>query len=344
MRKYFLLIALGMILSSAILIFSGCTKEGPQGANGKDMNATCTQCHNFSDSIVVKIFQYDASRHALGDLTVEGTRNACAPCHTSQGFDEVIVTNADTTKTGVYDAAPINCRTCHNIHTTYTSADWGLKITSAFHPRYDKTATVDLAVNGGSSNLCGRCHQVLKTSPFPDKPTNDADSMSVFSPYWGPHHGPQSLMLAGMGAFEIGAAKFDDSPHKDKLACGSCHQAPGIGNFVGGHTLNMSSDETGDNVAPCKACHNSATDFDVDGKQTEIEGMFDQLKLQQAQANILDTNSMQIKAGKKYSQKQLAVLWNFLMVYNDRSMGVHNYKYTHDMLQAGIDYYTTKGY
>ncbi|MEI7981877.1 MAG: hypothetical protein WCI71_09490 [Bacteroidota bacterium] len=351
--------AAGMMVSVAALMFTSCTKEGPQGptgpkgndgtngTNGKDANATCTQCHNWSDSLVAKIFQYDASKHATGSTTFEGTRTACAPCHTSQGYLEVIESGSDTTLAPVFDGAPINCRTCHKIHQTYTTSDWALqpKATTAWHPKYDPTVTIDLAVDGGSSNLCGRCHQARKTSPWLTNPTSTTDSLKPTSSRWGPHHGTQGLILAGKGAFEVGAAAFGQTDHKGNASCGTCHQAPAQGDLVGGHTLWMANEAEGiENVAACKQCHSSATSFDVGGKQTEIEGMYETLKVKLAVANMLDTNSMLLKTGKKYAQKQLAVFWNFQMIYADRSMGVHNYLYVHDMLQSGIDYFTTLGY
>jgi len=70
--------------------------------------------------------------------------------------------------------------------------------------------------------------------------------------------------------------------------------------------------------------------------------MLNTLKVQLATVKMLDTNTMLLKTGKKYSQKQLAIYWNFQMIEADRSMGVHNYKYTRDMLQSGIDYYNSK--
>jgi len=160
----------GMLISATTIMFTSCTKEGPQGpagpagkdgTNGQDANATCRQCHSFSDTIVAKIFQYDASQHATGSTTFEN-RNTCAPCHTSQGFQEVVATGADTTLVAVNDAAPINCRTCHNIHATYTSADWALKTTAPYKLKIDPTITMDFTADGGSANLCGRCHQPRK--------------------------------------------------------------------------------------------------------------------------------------------------------------------------------------
>ena len=354
-----ILLATGLMVSAASFMFTSCTKEGPAGANGKDgtngndgkdANATCTQCHNFGDTIVTKIFQYDASKHASGSTTMEGTRTACAPCHTHQGFVEVLGSGLDTTAAPVYDAAPINCRTCHSIHSTYTNGDWALRTTASWNPKYDPTVTIDLAAKGGSSNLCARCHQVRIASPWLTNPTSTTDNVKATSTRWGPHHGPQGVMLAGKGAFEVGALPYDNSPHRDVAACVSCHGANAEGNLVGGHTLWVANAAEGiDNIAGCKkaGCHPNATSFDIDGKQTEIEGLFADLKVKLAVANVLDTlpgsNNMLLKKPlKDLPQKVMAIYWNFQMVYADRSMGVHNYKYTRDMLQAGIDYYNSK--
>lgn len=352
MKRVLFVIAAGFFFTVAGFVLSSCTKEGPQGPAGVNASATCQQCHNFADTIVAKIFQYDASKHATGSTVFEATNKSCAPCHASQGFEEVVVTNADTTTYGIADAAPINCRTCHKIHVTGTSADWALKTTAAFNPRYDKSVSIDLAAAGGTSNLCARCHQARKASPWLSNPTSNVDSIKITSNRWGPHHGPQGLILAGKGAFEVGSSAFASSGHKDVASCSSCHSAYAQGNLVGGHTLHMTNSETGDNIGTatsgCKKCHSTITSFDYNGKQTEIEGKYEELRLQLAIANVLDTNSMLLKgvsssSPKYFKQKQLAVYWNFCLVDADRSKGVHNYAYTRDMLDAGIAYMNSLG-
>ena len=327
-------------------LLSSCTKEGPQGApgtngtNGTNAAATCQECHNFSDTIVAKIFQYNASQHATGSTTLEASRNICAPCHSSQGFAEVNATGQFNTVAPIPDAAPINCRTCHQIHKTYTNSDWSLATTSGYRMRYDSTVTVDFTAAGGTANLCGRCHQARAASPALTAPSSTTDSLNITSSRWGPHHGPQSNMLAAKGAYNDGS--FGTSPHKDHIGCIGCHGGNAQGNVVGGHTLIMTSADLGDNIAVCKPCHSSITSFDLNGDQTTIEGMYNQLKVQLATFNMLDTNTMLLKP-KKYAQADLAVFWNFMLVDADRSMGVHNFQYTYDMLQAGITHFGGKG-
>ena len=338
------------------LIFIGCTKEGPQGpagangSNGKDANATCTLCHTFSDTIVVKVFQYDASKHASASTIAEAARSGCSGCHSHEGFLEKLQTGSTVTQ-AYADAAPINCRTCHLIHSTYTPADWTLRSVTPVHPYIDTTASIDLSVttNGivdGTSNLCGKCHQARPAVPPLTNPKG-TDTIAITSNRWGPHHGPQFLMLAAKGAYEMGTAAFRTSPHKDKATCHDCHLGTAQGNFVGGHTLTMSSLSTGDNVAVCKPCHASiGTTFDYNGVQTEITTKLNQLKVLLVQNNILDSVNMVLKGSIsatkpfKRPQIQLAIYWNFSMVYADRSMGVHNHLYTLDMLTDGIQYFT----
>jgi len=149
-------------------------------------------------------------------------------------------------------------------------------------------------------------------------PSSNTDSISITSVRWGPHHGPQSNILAGKGAYNDLA--FRNSKHRDTASCMTCHGKDAVGNTLGGHTLIISSPTAGDNVAVCKPCHPTASSFDIDGAQTTISGLFQQLKVKLANFNMLDTTTMLIKP-KKYAQSDLAVFWNFQLIYADRSMG-----------------------
>lgn len=331
-----LFFAAGLFIAAGGFIFSSCTKEGPQGpagTNGTNAAATCQECHNFSDTIVAKIFQYNASKHATGSTLAEASNTACAPCHSSQGFAEVNKSGLFNTAGPINDAAPINCRTCHQIHQTYSSKDWTLATTSTYRWRFDSTQSQYFHGHELSSNLCGKCHQARPASPALTKPSSKTDSINITSVRWGPHHGPQSNILAGKGAYND--QNFGDSPHRDTASCMACHGSNAVGNFVGGHTLLMTSTSTGDNFTVCKTCHPTASSFDIGGAQTSIFTLYTQLKGLLAAANMLDTNTMLIKP-KKYAQADLAVFWNFMLVDADRSMGVHNYLYTYDLLNDGI--------
>ncbi len=353
------LFAAGMMISAASLMFTSCTKEGPQGpagangadgTNGQDANATCTQCHNFSELIVAKILQYDNSFHGTG-LDFERNAANCAPCHTSQGFQEVLETGLEDCADAIQNPAPPGCRTCHMIHDSYTTTDWDLRVTSAFTNRLGQPQDMAVEYEGAlypSGNLCARCHQARVASPPVTNPTSTTDSIVIASSNsrWGPHHGPQGLILAGLGGFETGA-KFTNSWHTGKTACVFCHGAEAFGAQAGGHTLNMTYDSHGtetDNVKGCNMtnCHVGLTTFDYGGKQTIIEGKTATLLAQLQAANVLNASALMVPG--TYCEKMMATVWNFNMVEADRSMGVHNYKYVDGMLDEGIAYLTSLGY
>jgi hypothetical protein len=73
--------------------------------------------------ITAKLYQWEHSVHAIGGNNNHNATN-CAICHTSQGFVERIAKDTNATLATVLDPLPINCYTCHQIHTTYTEADW----------------------------------------------------------------------------------------------------------------------------------------------------------------------------------------------------------------------------
>ena len=343
------LAAAGMMIVVAGLMFS-CTKEGPQGpagaagadgTDGKDANATCTQCHNFSDAVVAKILQYDNSMHGAG-FTFERNGTSCANCHTSQGFREWIETGG--VAAAIADPAPVGCRTCHMIHETYTAADWGLRATTAFTNNDGKDC--DMTTTGGivTANLCARCHQTRAANPAITDPTSTTDSVTATSYRYGPHHGPQSNMLAGIGGFDITGGKYGNSPHTKTTTCYGCHGAEAYGKQAGGHTFKMGYVYHGalePNVAGCnvEGCHTDLETFDYDGKQTMIKEKLEHLKMALEAVGVMDTidHPGYLVTGT-YCQKTLAVFYNFKYIEEDRSMGVHNYDQAYGMLTDGIAY------
>jgi len=342
------LFAIGMMISVSSLMFTSCTKEGPQGPpgadgqDGVDANATCTQCHNFADDVVAKIIQYDASLHGMG-FTFERNGSSCAQCHTSQGFRE-FWTNGPLTAS-VMNPAPVGCRTCHKIHDSYTATDWELRWTDAF-TNYDEKA-MDLTTDGGdaSANLCARCHQTRPLNPAITDPTSTTSMLEPTSYRYGPHHGPQGNMLAGIGGFDITGGKYGNSYHTDRVACYDCHAADAYGKQSGGHTFIMAYEYHGhmeDNVAGCnvEGCHSELEDFDYGGKQTIIEEKLETLKMKLEAAGVMDTvdHPGYLVVGVEYPQKTLAVWYNYLYILEDRSLGVHNYKQANGMLDDGIAY------
>ena len=105
--------------------------QGPQGPAGQDANENCTQCHTDNVELFVRQVQYAQSTHRLGG-NFERSTTSCAPCHTHQGFLERIESDETSTAEDILNPAPINCRTCHQIHSSFTSADYAFTATTPF--------------------------------------------------------------------------------------------------------------------------------------------------------------------------------------------------------------------
>jgi len=332
-----------------IVIIASCTKEGPQGPagedgiNGTDGTATCAQCHNSGEAFLAKVVQWEASVHATGG-NFERNSSSCAPCHTSMGFREVVETGETTTSATISDPTPISCYTCHKVHETYTTDDWELRTIAAVTFQQG-SATFDY----GSSNLCANCHQSRPASPYPDLGTGTIEFTEDASYRWGPHHGPQSNLFAGAsksGAYEVGSG-YANSFHTNNFdnACKSCHMADAYGDQAGGHTFAMGYEYHGStalNTAGClvSGCH---TDEDnllntVEEKKMEIEDLMADLKDLLEANGIMDTvaHPGYLVIPGTYPNELAGAFYNYKFIEEDRSNGLHNYKYTKTLLENSI--------
>ncbi|MHB1377311.1 MAG: hypothetical protein ACYCXB_07810, partial [Candidatus Humimicrobiaceae bacterium] len=116
-------------------------------------SSTCINCHNSRGLVVARNVQRSNSLHVIS-FTYQGGTAECAICHSSEGFTERITAGTFEISADIKNPSPINCRTCHQIHKTYTSSDWALTT----------DAPVILQLTGdtfdeGKGNLCVNCHQ-----------------------------------------------------------------------------------------------------------------------------------------------------------------------------------------
>jgi len=347
---YYLVI---FVFASAFLIISACVKEGPEGPagpqgptgpqgpqgepgiNGQDGTASCILCHDNSETIRSKSIQWEASVHATGG-NFERNGTDCAPCHTSQGFKERIATGAQTTANVISDPTPPNCYTCHKIHTDYTTSDWDRTTTDAVTFWINDTSH-----DFGKGNICAQCHQARIPDPQPTATAAANDSVTITSPYWGIHHGPQGVMLAGTGGVEFtGSLTYTNSAHTAVVtdACVTCHMADAYGTQAGGHTMNMTYLYHGQeklNDAACKTCHTDVS-TDIDNVHAELDPIFQSLKVALAQRGVLDTTSMH-PVPKKMKEIEAGAILNLLFFEEDRSEGVHNTDYAKALLQNSLE-------
>ena len=308
--------------------------EGDDTTAAGVSDGSCTDCHNDTTLIVSKKIQWSSSLHGSGN-TFERNTAACAICHTSEGFTERIDAGTFEVAADVQNATPINCRTCHNIHETYTKDDWSLA----------NTDPVTIEITGdvydkGNSNLCANCHQ---PRPGNEVTVAGGPDFEITSARYGPHYGTQSTMLLGVGGY--GEEYKGSNVHYDAVdeGCISCHMTDtAFGKQAGGHTMNVAREGEGEEGEPipylvgCIKCHEDIESFDRNGVQTEVAAMVEELHSLLVKQGVLDAESGLAIPGI-YSSEQAGALWNYKTITGDRSMGIHNPGFAKFLLQTALD-------
>lgn len=294
--------------------------EGPAGPAGESVAAevTCIQCHNETTIITGKQTAWEESLHGTGESYIRGTSAGCAGCHSGGAFKEMIAAGLMPNEVEQGDTNPTrqDCRACHEIHMTYTGEDWALTTTDPVTLFAFEGVTYD----GGTGNLCSNCHQPRRQISEPDAEGNIEVDIR-----FGPHHGPQSAMLLGIG----GAGEVSGSASAHALTventCVACHLGE-----TGTHSFES-------NVANCLGCHADIEDFDVNGLQTEVEGLLTELKDLLIANGLWSAEEDELIPGI-YPAAQAEALWNYILIeVEDSSMGVHNPGYTKALLEASIE-------
>ena len=338
-RLFFQLVGIGALAISLLIV--GCTKEGPMGvagADGKDGvdgTTTCLECHNTTVQTTVTT-QYESSTHGGSQLLYPGgpvvsefagARNDCAKCHSHEGFLETQQTGRDTTAANFAIPTNITCNTCHDTHDTFDfetdGTDYALRTKIPVALLIDKNSFIDF---GNSSNVCANCHQP-RTGPPVDDGTGNFEIANSFGRY-GPHHSPQSTMLAGIAGYETLTGSYPtagSSTHNTAGACTLCHMVEKDG---------VAAHDWVPTIEGCQECHTSLTSFDFNGVQTDVLAKMETLK------GLLETNGLIDASGASidgtYPIGHVGALYNYKTVLEDQSNGVHNPAYTLALLDESI--------
>jgi hypothetical protein len=268
--------------------------------------------------IVSKEAQFrKSSVHGTGESFVRGEGTDCAGCHGTEGAKARINAGLpphDASVVGVMNVSPFDCRTCHNIHTTYTKADFSL--TGGEQP-----VVLEMTggtFDGGAGNLCANCHQIRN-----EPPAVTAGNIEVASGRFGTHHGVEAQMLLGEGGLGVTGSP---STHYEQVenTCVTCHMGE-----ERNHTYLPQ-------VARCQECHSSAEDFDINGVRTEVQAMFDEATALFTAKGLINAEDGLWVPGT-YPEAVANAMWNYKFVQEDQSMGVHNSTYTKALLQQVLD-------
>ncbi len=323
---------LTVLLGITILAIAGCS--GERGLQGEPGTATCFGCHDDDNLQLVAIEQqWRNSAHAIG-ANIDRSTVPCARCHTGQGFLNMIGAQ-DTV--AVDNPSSIHCFTCHAPH---SDGNFGLRTSSP--PVLEQGGTFDY----GSGNLCANCHQAR----LPNPPLTAADSITIRSSRWGPHHSVQGDIFAGLHAYEFAGEDYTETSPHNQLAtngCPTCHMATPRADDAGGHSTNMTyqgEEEAVDFTNGCniEGCHNGdLEDFEYAGVQDSVEALLGTLRaLLFADSLITEENLVDASSSAPLTipTPTAGAIYNFLFFEDDRSFGVHNPNYVFDALNASITY------
>lgn len=333
LKKAFVLLGL-LIVAAAIVTACGGAPEpgpagpagpaGPQGPQGEPGPAlttadiTCTQCHNDTSLITGKKAAWEESLHGSGVAFIEeGPRNSCAGCHSGATFSAMIAAGQNFTQVESGDANPTHqdCRTCHQIHTTYTSEDWALETTEPV------TQVVSgQTFDGGAGNLCANCHQARRyLENFASTTTAGSYDATI---RFNPHLSVQSDVLLGSGGYGV---EGQPGAHYNMVenTCVGCHMGEGDNHLMEPQ------------LATCQECHSGAENYDINGAQTAVEERLVELQAALQAAGLVDAEGATIPG--TYDEAQAGALWNYNLIHEDASRGVHNPTYVNALIDAALE-------
>ena len=304
------IILLGLVLALTVLLLS------TSSVFAQDDQPSCVQCHNDSTLITGKKTAWSESGHGSGTAyDYAGGRASCTGCHSGASFSARVAAGLNPTEVeSVTDVTRQDCRACHQIHTTYTADDFALETTEPVALFAIEGVTFD----GGEGNLCASCHQPRRSIAAAE------DGMiEITSTHWGPHHGGESSMLLGVAG--AGDVVGEPSAHAQMVedTCVTCHMGDGRN-----HTFEPQ-------VETCQTCHADAEDFDINGVQTEVQAMLDEIEEALIGLGWLDEEGH--PAVSMVPEGEAAALWNWIYIaHEDGSLGVHNPEYTKALLEASL--------
>ena len=300
---------MGVALALAVLLV------GTSSVFAQVQVTDCMACHDDTTLITGKQAGLSEAVHGTGEAYVRGTSAGCAGCHSGGAFSAMVAAGLRPDQVEAGDPNPTrqDCRACHQVHTSYTVADWALETTAPVNIY----AFGELMFDGGKGNLCANCHQPRRAIAEADADGN----IAVTSTHWGPHHGPQSAMLLGTGgAGDVaGVPSFHYRLVSD--TCVTCH----IGADMV-HTFEAVE-------ASCEECHTPEDDLDIAmaSVRAKIAVLHD----------MLIANGLLDEAGHPvvgvYPAAQASALWNYIFIsIEDASSGAHNPPYTNALLDGSI--------
>jgi hypothetical protein len=355
-----LLLLLGVLLMLPLLAFASPVPE----VGGEFFDDSCAACHGSADAeypVLGARLGYDESGHKNNANSYYANGGGCQQCHTNEGFIEY----AETGKVGDYVAYPSQpgCFTCHTVHESW---DFTLRLTKPV--KLQDGSTFDI----GAGNLCANCHQARRSVDSQVEAMDAADVSSHWGGHHGPQSDVLNGTNAYEYPRKRYSSSPHKDVITDGCVSCHMSLPEGRYSFspeLGGHSFNIVGEvhEAGKvNLSACAGCHDgigqvrgeevfdikAKADYDRDGTveaaQMEVQGLLDALVNKNGTGYLQNTNPPMFQkdaeatfhdlgkwAGSRsgsWSEAEIGALWNYKLIVEDRSRGVHNLTYTIQVL------------
>jgi nitrate/TMAO reductase-like tetraheme cytochrome c subunit len=338
--------------------------DGVNGIDGVDANtASCVSCHSnaYREPIIAA---YETSFHSKGltegAVNYAGARASCAQCHSDEGFvdfvtkgfvnpagyygltepEPVINDNGtpddpsddyqelDDRGLPIYSNNPepfvtaVTCTTCHDTHKSFDFENDGNDLALRAIDPVSLITDGTIIDYGDGSNTCINCHQPRRTGPTDD----GAGMFRVTSTHWGPHHGPQATLLEGIQGMLVAGTEaypgIGSAAHRTGSTCVSCHMGETTDGSDGVHTM-----VTTDNA--CISCHSNGIPPNsfLDSDMATLAGLLETIGVVHEGHPVPGT----------YTIQEAEAAWNYLLILEDGSKGVHNPPYAKALIKNSIE-------
>lgn len=273
------------------------------------------------------------------------------------------------------NSTPVGCFACHSPHSKGNFGLRTVAPVVIWSPMEEiSDQTIDLG-KGNMCLNCHQTRSTSFT-PKMRKSISATDSLVITSSRWYPHYGVQGLMFLGAGkggGFEFPGKTYGNSSHPSHTqivqgGCPTCHMADPADGLSGGHSNKIhyetSSGAERYNTNGClqSGCHSGSIDVEkfVGGSASLTGGM----GVNEYVHAYLDTLATLLKAKKILSSSGLVngnngtssasssnprtfvgpsgllkagALYNYYFIEHDASGGIHNSRYTLQLLNDSIE-------